>query len=434
MPDFKESYLTNLLPKTSEYDETEKSNEKNTGRLVIRVRPNGVKTFYFYYYTPKRKKIRIGVYGKLDDGKFSLIAARKERNKYTKMLQDGHDPKEFMAKKEQERQDEEKHKLEEQRKKDLQGSIKQLKELYCASKKTEWSESHYKDSSRALSSDFLKKIDISKKASEITSDDISKTLHIVKKRGKLIAANRLRAYLSAMFKYGLEFDYSDEAHEHNVKFFIKYNPVLRVGKVLKQEKPGERYLEPSEVKKFWAALNTSGMNSNRIACFKLMFILGQRVSETSHMEWSEISKNLWTIPSAKTKNRKGDHVVPLNEVALEIIRNIPRIHEEFVFPDGKLHGAMKSDGFSQALSRILIKNPDIAYFTPRDLRRSFKTLAIGDAKIDDEILKRIQNHALSGVADIHYNKYKYLEEKIEAMKIWNEYLVEYILNKERGLK
>jgi hypothetical protein len=61
-------------------------------------------------------------------------------------------------------------------------------------------------------------------------------------------------------------------------------------------------------------------------------------------------------------------------------------------------------------------------FSPRDLRRTFKTLA-GKAGISKEIRDRLQNHSLQDVSSLHYDKYDYLREKRESMDIWNDYLM-----------
>ena len=42
--------------------------------------------------------------------------------------------------------------------------------------------------------------------------------------------------------------------------------------------------------------------------------------------------------------------------------------------------------------------------------------------ISKEIRDRIQNHALQDVSSRHYDRYEYLEEKRQAVKVWNDYL------------
>jgi integrase len=91
-----------------------------------------------------------------------------------------------------------------------------------------------------------------------------------------------------------------------------------------------------------------------------------------------------------------------------------------VFPAENNKEPLKTDGFSQSLSRLLDKVA-IDKFVPRDLRRTFKTLT-GKAGITKDIRDRLQNHALQDVSSLHYDMYDYLHEKRAAMVIWNDFL------------
>ena len=62
-------------------------------------------------------------------------------------------------------------------------------------------------------------------------------------------------------------------------------------------------------------------------------------------------------------------------------------------------------------------------FTPRDLRRTFKSMALKHG-LQKDILDKVQNHAQHDVSSKHYVKYEFLDEKREAMKQWNEALTE----------
>ena len=59
----------------------------------------------------------------------------------------------------------------------------------------------------------------------------------------------------------------------------------------------------------------------------------------------------------------------------------------------------------------------MARFSPRDLRRTWKTLA-GSIGIDLEIRNRIQGHAFDDIGSKAYDRYDYLPEKRAAMEQW----------------
>ena len=89
---------------------------------------------------------------------------------------------------------------------------------------------------------------------------------------------------------------------------------------------------------------------------------------------------------------------------------------------------MKSVTLSQAV-RKMCKNTDMKPWTPRDIRRTYKTLNLKhDANIG--MLNIYQNHARTDVASVHYDKYDYIKEKRIVAEAWNKTLVN-ILNGEQ---
>ncbi|MEZ9548040.1 integrase, partial [Vibrio crassostreae] len=66
-------------------------------------------------------------------------------------------------------------------------------------------------------------------------------------------------------------------------------------------------------------------------------------------------------------------------------------------------------------------SPHIKPFTPRDLRRTCKTL-MGELGISKSLRDRLQNHALNDVSSKHYDRYEYLPEKRIALESWQQKL------------
>ena len=410
--------LDALKPKITSYIIREKQHNKKDGTLAFKVLPNGDIDGYFIYYVDRKEKLKkIGRYGKTS---MTLKAIRDRYNELSIEYQSGVDIKEqaLVAKATEEIAYQEQIAIE--RKKQMQGSFQQLIDLYITYIKTEKSHHHY----GALKKSFdlnLQSFDCSIKANDITKADIISIIHKITARGSMIAANRMRAYLSAMFNWGIEFDDEPDAIKNNVQFYIDSNPVAYVKKPLKKEAPTDRFLTESEVRKFWAALNKSAMSPHRANVFRLMLALGGRVEALSGLRWSEIDwkERLITIPPARSKN--GAYwVIPINDIAYEVLINNPKLNNDFLFPAKNGTEPLRLDGYSQAITRTC-KQFAIDAFTPKDLRTTFKTLS-GMAGLSKEIRDRIQNHALSDVSSKHYDRYDYLKEKRHAMIIWNDYL------------
>ena len=64
---------------------------------------------------------------------------------------------------------------------------------------------------------------------------------------------------------------------------------------------------------------------------------------------------------------------------------------------------------------------EIEPFAPRDCRRTFKTLA-GSIGIDLELRNRLQGHAMTDLGSVHYDRWDYMPQKLEAIKIWTGWL------------
>ncbi|WP_352283998.1 hypothetical protein [Pseudoalteromonas sp. Q18-MNA-CIBAN-0097] len=59
-------------------------------------------------------------------------------------------------------------------------------------------------------------------------------------------------------------------------------------------------------------------------------------------------------------------------------------------------------------------------FNPRDLRRTCKTLmGKGIDKINRDIL---QQHNKFDVSSVHYDRYDYMKEKMQSIKVWEDFI------------
>jgi len=202
------------------------------------------------------------------------------------------------------------------------------------------------------------------------------------------------------------------------------------------ETPRERLLTDNELCELWPEFERLGYPFG--ALFQLALILGQRRSEIAGMRWDDVDLDAktWTLASEATKSGRR-HVVPLPEMAVDIIETLPR--KTMSMPNGMTRpspfvlttdGSMPVSGFSKAKSRI---NDRIAAaraegeFDPmpqwgiHDLRR---TCATGMAKLgtSESIIGRVLNHAAKGVTSTVYNRYEYLAEKKHALDSWAQHL------------
>jgi integrase len=141
------------------------------------------------------------------------------------------------------------------------------------------------------------------------------------------------------------------------------------------------------------------------------------------MNWSEVDLDakVWIIPKTRAKNGR-EHVVPLSEAALTLIRGLPVIGTKgFVFTT---NGMTPVSGFSRAKNAVdvgvqLTTASPMPSWRLHDLRR---TAASGMARAGHPIhvIEAVLNHqsgVISGVAAV-YNRHAYLGEKRSALEDW----------------
>jgi integrase len=421
MVQFNDKYIWALQPKDKKYLVVESKGERKGGRFAVQVSQNGKKHFFFvYYWQGKRKLLSIGEYGRKENGKLSLAEARQKYIEQGRVLNDGYDPKEYIAEQEAERERERIAKAEALRREQAQGSFGQLLEFYLDHLRANKSERHYKNVRYAIEHENIGVL-LNIKANQITEEDIKPILQRIVDRGALVMAERMRVYLSAAFNLAIKSKNKIQTFQRqsNVEFGVKYNPVAIIPKIDEHiSSARDRYLSEDEVYIFWRYLDKSGAHISTRLAMQFMLATGQRVEQCLTLEWSDIKSDLWECPAEKTKNGRPN-VIPLNSLALSILEQMPHFGSH-VFFGSKPYKRLATNSPNQALSRMI---PDIGleHFVAKDLRRTFKTLA-GKAGLSKDIRDKIQDHAQNDVSSAHYDRYDYLNEKRAAMNQWGDYL------------
>jgi integrase len=125
--------------------------------------------------------------------------------------------------------------------------------------------------------------------------DISALLERAAKRSGAVAANRLRAALSAMWSWGLQSG-RIEGDNHPVAFTVRH-----------EEKARERVLNDAELRAIWTATNTDGDYARIV---RLCLLTGCRREEIGGLRWEEIDKDRLIISRDRMKGG-STHEVPL---------------------------------------------------------------------------------------------------------------------------
>ncbi len=250
-------------------------------------------------------------------------------------------------------------------------------------------------------------------ANAIAAADIRAALSAVHRRGSRVLANRLRAHLHAMFKYGLQHDHDPRTLHRAVLFGLAANPVDAIPRDAGAERTGERVLTWAEIRAVW---NSESLSWPARQAVRLLLVFGCRVNEVCASPWAEfdLEAGLWTLPAARSKNGR-EHILPIPPLAVELLAELRDVlGGDWLFPWRNVAIAQKPWGES-ALSHA-VRGAGLDWI-PRDLRRTWKTRT-GEIGIEKGIRDRVQNHALRDVGSRHYDRYAYLPQKREALDRW----------------
>ena len=373
------------------------------------IAPSGAKSFFLSYTSPedgKRKQVALGRFPDV-----SLRDARLKASEVRALVDQGKDPAV-----------EKKQGIEKRMADRELGTLGDLMSLYAEDLEMDGKRTA-KEVRRVTGRDIPTKL-LARPAHLITRDDVLDVLTPIAQRGTLTHADNVRAYMRAAFELGLHAPSMTRWRGKAKDFNITFNPVATVRKSVSRKPRGHRNLSPDEIRTLWQTdLLTRPMH------LALLFILatGQRVEEVLKANWSEFDfdQKLWTIPGErrKTRNKTSEpHLVPLTYLHIGLLKAIKAetAHKTLLFPAAGVGGPRRYDSLGHAVRRF-VEASGMVTFSPRDLRRTFKTVA-GSFGLSLEIRNRLQGHGMTDVGSVYYDRYGYLAEKRAAMMVWTKAL------------
>ena len=181
-----------------------------------------------------------------------------------------------------------------------------------------------------------------------------------------------------------------------------------------------RVLTDPELKKVWRSFDAEGYPFGYVG--KLLVLTAQRRGEVTEMRWNQIDleRKTWTIPAELTKNGRI-HVLPLSDAALAILKTIPRLSDERVFP-ARNNYTNAISGFTRAKLRF-DKLSGVSEWTIHDVRRTVAT-GLAQLSVAPHVIERVLNHVsgtFAGVAGV-YNRFQYVDEMRTALDMWAEHV------------
>jgi integrase len=188
-----------------------------------------------------------------------------------------------------------------------------------------------------------------------------------------------------------------------------------------KEASRDRVLDDVEIKLVWKAFEKIGWPFGSVG--QLLILTGARRTEVAEARWTEfdLAAKTWTLPKERAKNGVT-HVIPLSDMAIEILQKLPRIanNGDFVFTFGRV--AVK--GFARKKIELdaaiaADTGASIAGWTLHDLRRVVAT-NLQRLGVRLEVTEAVLNHvsgSRSGIVGV-YQRHDFAAEKRAALDSW----------------
>lgn len=167
---------------------------------------------------------------------------------------------------------------------------------------------------------------------------------------------------------------------------------------------------------FYASLNDGTVTH---LALRLLILTGVRSTPLRHISEDQIAGDVWTIPAALIKARKGkaeDFRVPLSTEALAILDEARRhARDGFFFPS--VRKGVISD---MTLGRFMERRGIDA--RPHGFRSSLRTWLAEATDAPREIAETILGHVAGGKVELSYRRTDYIEQRRVLMQRWADHV------------
>jgi integrase len=362
----------------------------------VRVSPRGKRTFILInrYGGSNPTRRSLGTYPDI-----TLSEARDKAREWRKLIADGVDPK----------AEHERRKRERQRR--GANTFAVVAEAFL---------DHIKDRRRADDTTrIIRRVFVTKWGDRPITDierfEVREAIESTAKRGKVSMAHSELGALRRLFNFAISRE----------KYGLEHSPCDRINptQLIGERKHRDRILNDAELAALWRAAEAMGYPWG--SAVRMLMLTGQRRSEVAEAQWSEfdLDKRLWTIPQRRFKSA-APHVVPLTNDALALLDALPRFKRgDFVFSYNYGASPMSisaplKDRLDAAVSAEL--GHQIEAYVIHDIRRTVRS-SLPRLRVPTEISELVIGHTKRGLHKV-YDQYAYLDEKRDALSLWNGYL------------
>ena len=352
-------------------------------------RPKGAKYWrQKYRFHGKEKRLAHGVYPQV-----TLAEARDKRDEALALLRKNIDP----------------GKEKKQRKRTTTNTFESVAREWLEVQRGNWSERHKLRVTTILENNLFPYIG-SEPITTITPTDLLDVLRKVEGRGALDLAGRLRQKSEAIFQYAILTERAESNPATQLKRTLKTKPVKH-----------RAALDRKDLPELLEKLDDYQGDPVTLAATRMLLLTFVRTGEMRFATWDEIDwdEQMWRIPAARMK-MKRDHLVPLSNQAVTILKNLDPItgSYQYVFASPiKPLQPISENTVLYALYRMGYHSRA----TGHGFRATASTI-LNEMGYNADAIERQLAHVERNKVRAAYNRSEYLADRVEMMQAWADYL------------
>jgi integrase len=239
----------------------------------------------------------------------------------------------------------------------------------------------------------------------IEAPTLLEALRRIERRGCHETARRARSFAGRVFRYAIATGHA------------RRDPAADLRDALAAPRVEHRAarFDPAEIGAMLRAIRSyKGVVVRNALLLGLYTML--RPGEVRAARWSEVSGDVWRVPSGRMKMRR-EHIVPLSRQALALLDELRGLDADLVFPSARARGRHLSENAMTAALRGM----GIEDATPHGFRRTASTI-LNEQGWNRDWIERQLAHVEGNAVRAAYNAAEYLADRRRMLQSWADWL------------